>query len=277
MSGKTAIESGLPFLRWAGSKRQLIPELAEYWQPSYVRYVEPFAGSAALFFNLSPEKAILGDINEELIETYRQVQVNPTRVVSGLSQFRKSKNVYLHLRSVNPKTLSPHVRAARFIYLNRFCFNGLYRTNKKGQFNVPYSGDRTGSIPSAEFLHNCSLKLNGVRLIAGDFGKTLSYARKGDFVYMDPPFNIKSKRVFNEYDARLFNQNTLQRLRKWLLVLDNQDIPFLVSYADSDEATFLAHGFFTRKVYVRRNIAGFSGNRRKDIEILIFNKTPSNK
>ena len=123
------------FIRWAGSKRQLIPILSEFWKPNYKRYVEPFAGSAALFFYLAPNNALLGDINKELIDTYRQVRTNLKQVLNRLSLLNNNKTVYLRLRSQNPTLLSAPDRAARFIYLNRYCFNGLYRTNRSGAFN----------------------------------------------------------------------------------------------------------------------------------------------
>ncbi len=264
--------STVPFLRWAGSKRQLIPVLSEYWKPSYYRYVEPFAGSAALFFHLGPAKALLGDINPELIAAYRQIKTNLQLVLKVLSSLRKSKNQYLQLRASNPELLSPPLRAARFIYLNRFCFNGLYRTNRQGQFNVPYSGNRTGKIPSAEQFEICAAKLSKATLLAAGFERTLQRVRQGDFVYMDPPFAVKARRIFNEYDAACFDQRAINKLREWLINLNSRDIPFLVSYADSDEARFLSRGFKTRTVFVRRNIAGFSNNRKKDAELLIFNE-----
>ena len=263
--------SSVPFLRWAGSKRQLIPVLSEYWKPSYTRYVEPFAGSAALFFHLDPARALLGDINPELMSAYRQIKTNLPLVLNALSSLKKSKGQYLQLRAANPELLSPPVRAARFIYLNRFCFNGLYRTNRQGQFNVPYSGSRTGRIPSAEQFELCAAKLRKTTLLAAGFELTLRRVRQGDFVYMDPPFAVKARRIFSEYDATCFDQLSINRLREWLINLNSRDIPFLVSYADSDEARFLARGFKTRTVFVRRNIAGFSNNRKKDTELLIFN------
>jgi DNA adenine methylase len=260
-----------PFLRWAGSKRQLIPVLSEYWKPTYLRYVEPFAGSAALFFHLAPPKALLADINSELIAAYRQVKSNLPQVLEALNALKKNKTQYLRLRSAMPGTLSPALRAARFIYLNRFCFNGLYRTNRHGQFNVPYSGNKTGGFPSAEQFELCSAKLRKTTLLATAFDRTLQHVREGDFVYMDPPFAVKAKRIFNEYDAACFDETAISKLRDWMITLGSMGISFLVSYADSDEARFLARGFRVRKVFVKRNIAGFAGHRKSDAELLIFN------
>jgi DNA adenine methylase len=268
---KTYGNNRCSFLRWAGSKRQLIPTLSEFWKPTHVRYVEPFAGSAALFFHLSPGKALLGDINGELIDAYRQVKTNLEQVLECLSTLHKSKTVYLKLRSQDPSKLSPASRAARFIYLNRYCFNGLYRTNLKGSFNVPYSGNRTGDIPSLQHFAACAKQLSRTKLICASFEKTLEQTKMGDFVYIDPPYTVKNRRIFNEYNPAVFDEASIKRLREWLLTLDETGVSFLVSYADSDEAIYLAGDFNTRYVSVKRNISGFAGNRRTDTELLIYN------
>jgi DNA adenine methylase len=260
-----------PFLRWAGSKRRLVPILRTYWKPQYKRYLEPFAGSACLFFSLNPPTAILGDVNRELISTYIEVKYRLDALLDCLSTLRKSKRAYKKLRSLKPDHLSPCARAARFIYLNRHCFNGLYRTNLNGEFNVPYGGGKSGNVPSAEVLGRCSKRLTETRLLAGDFERVLRHAKKGDFVYMDPPFAVRARRVFSEYHPDTFCGEDITRLRRWMEHLDRKGIPFLVSYAQSAEARILAEGFNCRRVSVRRNIAGFAGDRANSIEILISN------
>lgn len=262
------------FLRWAGSKQQLIPKLSKYWAADCTRYIEPFVGSASLFFNLSPASAVLGDVNAELMATYQQVKSNLPAVLAELGKMNKSKEDYIRLRATKPFTLKPEQRAARLIYLNRFCFNGLYRTNRTGEFNVPYSGDRTGEIPTAELLRKCSFCLQSAELVTGSFEITLEMARPGDFVYMDPPFSVVARRVFNEYDASVFNRRQLSILRDWILQLNNKGIRFLVSYADSEEGNLLSKGFYVNIVRVRRNIAGFVANRRQTNELLISNMLP---
>ncbi len=261
-----------PFLRWAGSKKQLLPVLSKYWTGKHKRYVEPFAGSACLFFHLKPKYAILGDINQELIETYQQVKQVPEKVISNLKQFQKGKEAYYNIRSIEPTTLTKTERAARFIYLNRYCFNGLYRTNRKGKFNVPYGGEKAGNIPSDDIIYSCSELLTDVILIGGDFEDTLSHATHEDFVYMDPPYRVNNRRVFNEYDALTFTQDDLKRLRSWIIKLTDKGVVFLLSYAYCDEANYLQDGFQVEKVSVKRNIAGFSKKRRNDYEVLITNK-----
>jgi DNA adenine methylase len=245
--------------------------LSSYWSNQYNRYVEPFAGSACLFFRLRPKQAILGDLNAELIATYREVKHRLPAVISALRKLKKSRIEYLKLRATEPLSLTPSARAARFIYLNRFCFNGLYRTNRSGQFNVPYGGDKSGNIPSESFLKNCSRFLKNAALFAGDFEKILKKVRSGDFVYMDPPFSVNARRVFNEYDAAIFGLEDLQRLRRWMEILAEMNIKFLVSYAECDEADFLRKGFHTEVVTVKRHIAGFTESRLYSNELLISN------
>src|SRR5712664_3922142 len=174
-----------PFLRWAGSKRQILPILGRYCKGGFTRYVEPFAGSACLFFYLAPRAALLGDINAELLSTYKYIRYRPAEVSKFLQKLRKGERQYYKIRSLQPERLSPARRAARFIYLNRFCFNGLYRTNQEGDFNVPYGGRGSGSLPSAGVLKRASELLRRAALVKGDFENVLDEVKQGDFVYMD--------------------------------------------------------------------------------------------
>jgi DNA adenine methylase len=263
-----------PYLRWAGSKRKLISELRRYWPLEGSRYVEPFAGSACLFFALAPSKALLGDINKDLIGTYLEVKHRPERLADVLLPLRRSKRTYLRLREMEVETLDATSRAARFIYLNRYCFNGLYRTNRDGKFNVPYGATGTGSLPSKEHLLRCSRALRRAQLKSCDFDCLLDGVGSGDFVYLDPPFSVSERRVFNEYQAEIFSNKDVQRLRQTVERLDRSGARFLLSYADCEEARYLQKGFLARRVSVRRNIAGFVGKRVVSDEILISNFEP---
>ncbi|HTR25013.1 MAG TPA: Dam family site-specific DNA-(adenine-N6)-methyltransferase [Terriglobales bacterium] len=257
-----------PFLRWAGSKRQILSRLEPFWQGAG-RYVEPFAGSACLFFRLQPAQAILGDLNRHLISTYRTVRNDADGVYRVLSTFRNSVPQYKRIRSLSPSDLSLVEQAARFIYLNRFCFNGLYRTNLNGEFNVPYGGGKSGNLPSLEHLRSCAQVLKRARLVGGSFEKTLRLVRTGDFVYMDPPFSVAARRVFKEYNAAVFTDEDVRTLRLWMEKLASAGISFLVSYAESDEAEYLARNFCRMPVSVKRHIAGGFSKRVRCDEILI--------
>ena len=236
-----------------------------------MRYVEPFAGSACLFFSVTPKKALLGDINAELMFTYVQIRDNLPAVMGALGTYHKGKKQYLELRAVNPLALPDAVRAARFIYLNRYAFNGIYRTNGEGRFNVPYGGWRAGRMPTSEVFSACSQLLKHAHLTTGSFQDTLSQTQQGDFVYLDPPFSVSKRRVFRQYDPAAFGPEDVDLLKNWLIRLDQRSIKFLVSYADSREGRSIANGFTCRRIAVRRNIAGFTADRRRSYELLISN------
>lgn len=266
-----------PFLRWAGSKKQLIPIIYTYWRNHHKRYFEAFAGSASLFFHIQPKTAILSDINSELIKTYKQIKKNETKVLEKLRKLKIRKQDYYRIRELKPQQLDPAMRAARFIYLNRFCFNGLYRTNRKGEFNVPYGGEKSGSIPAEETFYKCHVALQNACLKTGDFEKVLDMTEHGDFVYLDPPYSNKKIRIFHEYDPSNFNWKDLYRLRLWQEEMTARGVEFLISYADCEEARILKDGYKIQKVEVKRNIAGFAKHRRVVTELLINNRHLLNK
>jgi len=262
----------IPFLRWAGSKRRLLPTLKTFWTKKHQRYLEPFAGSACLFFSIKPPKAILGDLNPELIATYIEVKYRIGAVLKELKSIGPAnKQEYARLRAVDISTLTPAARAARFIYLNRFCFNGIYRTNLLGKFNVPYSGVGCGMLPDDEVFRMCSRLLQKARVINADFEKVLKQAVKGDLVYMDPPYAVRARRVFRQYDPSTFEHEDITRLRSWMEKLNRGGVDFVVSYAESDEAEMLKKDFSYQIVAVRRNISGFATHRAWTNELLITN------
>ena len=261
----------LPFLRWAGSKRQHLSLLKSFWSDNFSRYVEPFAGSAALFFNISPRHALLGDINKDLIATFKTVRDHPTRVYKALASIPKGRSNYQKVRNVNPATLRSINRAARFIYLNRYCFNGLYRTNSNGDFNVPYGGKKSGPIPALEHLKNSAACLKCAKLTCADFRKTLSRVRKGDFVYLDPPYAVSNRRVFVEYAAKPFSVSDISVLGRLLTLIERKGATFVLSYADCSEARHAFSNWKVRRILTRRNVAGFSGARRNQYELCVTN------
>lgn len=260
-----------PILRWAGSKRYLADRLIPLFPASYERYVEPFCGSASLFFLVEPPNALLGDVNGELISAYRQLRRSGERIVRLAEALPDDRDAYNAIREAVPEDLPPLHRAARFFYLNRLCFNGLYRTNKAGAFNVPYSGRRTKSVFEAGVGSSCARLLKRAELVVGDFSKTLRRVRQGDFVYLDPPYATGSRRVFRQYSADSFGMDDLGRLSRWLAVIHARGARFMLSYADCQESRKVAGHWECRRVHVRRHIAGFSGHRRKAVELVISN------
>lgn len=267
----TKVSTQRPILRWAGSKRQLLPVLGKYWDASFERYVEPFAGSCSLFFRLSPSAALLADKNIELIEAYEILRESPDDVFDAASSLTDSEWLYLQVRALKPHQLRRVERAARFIYLNRNCFNGIYRTNRSGDFNVPFAHSRQGALPArAEFLATARLLANA-DLRAWDFGTTLRHCREGDFVYLDPPYVVRARRVFREYGPRPFDAEDMSRLSEHLTKLHDRGVKFVLSYADCAEARAIAQQWRYRRLKVRRNVAGFVAHRRHSFELLITN------
>ena len=263
-----------PVLRWAGSKRKLIPRLAPYWGEGYSRYLEPFAGSSALFFALAPPSAVLSDINEELIETLECIRDNPREIHRRLNRIECSEKEYYRIRAQTPRSLSLWSRAARFIYLNRNCFNGLYRTNLRGQFNVPFAATGTGGIPPLQVFVENSRLLKRAELVRGGFEEVIrDQVREGDFVYLDPPYAVSNRRIFRQYGPQTFGLDDLEKLRSLLSYIDSKGAVFLMSYADCKESRTFAADWNYRRIFTQRNIAGFSRHRRRAGEALITNIT----
>lgn len=194
-----------PFLKWAGGKTQLIPELSKYIPTSFNKYIEPFIGGGAFFFYLNPEKATISDSNEELITTYKAVRDNVEEIIEILDRYKNEETFFYKIRALNPSKLSNTERAARLIYLNKTCFNGLYRVNKKGEFNVPY-GKRNGEFLNREQLRDSSEFLQNAKILHSDYLATLKkYAKEGDFIFLDPPYYPVGKfSDFKRYTKEFF-------------------------------------------------------------------------
>ena len=262
-----------PFLRWAGSKRKQVKRLRVFWNNGFTRYVEPFAGSACLYLDINPSFALLADKNSQLIGTYEEVRRSPEAIYDAVTAIPRTPKAYYSSRSELPENLSPFERAVRFIYLNRNCFNGIYRTNRNGQFNVPFASSGVGSfLTKSEFMQTAK-RLENAELRAWDFGTTLRYVQKGDFVYLDPPYAVDSRRVFKEYGKRPFTAEDLKRLDGHLMKIDSRGASFVVSYADCKEARAIGVKWKQKRMRVRRHIAGFAGARKAAYELLITNIT----
>lgn len=243
-----------------------------YWGAGYARYIEPFAGSGALFFALQPSKAVLSDINGELIEALECVREAPSEIHALLSSMEHTKAEYYRIRSLDRNSLDKRGRATRFIYLNRYCFNGLYRTNLAGQFNVPFASSGTGGIPSLEVFLQNARRLSAATLVHGDFDSVVrKEVKKGDFVYLDPPYAVENRRIFRQYGPQTFGLDDLARLKALLQEIQVRGAHFLLSYACCKEVKEYFGGWVQRQVYTQRNIAGFSRHRRRAAETIVTN------
>ena len=260
-----------PILRWAGSKRQLIPTLLNSVPAGMLRYIEPFAGSACLFLALRPDVAFLSDINRELIESYEALQNAPEDIGRAVRGMPRSASFYYHLRSCDPSTLGCLEKAARFIYLNRFCFNGVYRTNRDGQFNVP-RGSRTGGLPHLRDFITFGNALKSASVRACDFESALEPAGSGDFVYLDPPYRKRPSGGYGEYGYNSFDTADLPRFCAAVQRAHSRGATLLISYSDTPSVKKLFRDWYSKRVTTRRHVSGFSGFRGRVHELLISNK-----
>ena len=259
-----------PFLKWAGGKRWLTSGFADIFPVEFERYVEPFLGGGAVFFKLNPRKALLSDANSELINVYQAIQQNHKLVRRYLvaHQRNHSKEYYYKIRSASPNSM--YVRAARFIYLNRTCWNGLYRVNRDGQFNVPI-GTKSSVILDTDDFNSLSAKLASCRLVARDFRKGIGVARAGDFLFVDPPYTVRHNlNGFVKYNERIFSWDDQIALKKSLVAADRRGVKILMTNADHDSVKKLYRGVFKRKAVGRHSIIAASADKRSTTTELLF-------
>lgn len=207
--------SSKPFLRWAGGKTWLIKHLSNYLPKNgFNTYHEPFLGGGAIFFHLNPKKAFLSDLNKELIETYDQIKGNVEEVIDHLSKFENNEQFYYKVRSEDYQEASK--KAARFIYLNQTSFNGIYRVNLKGEYNVPF-GYRTKNFFEPELLRSVNKVLGDVQLNHSDFSQTIKNIKAGDLVFLDPPYTVThNNNGFIQYNKNLFDIDSQYALSNYI-------------------------------------------------------------
>jgi DNA adenine methylase len=241
-----------PFLRWAGSKRSIVNSLKDLSPKKYTKYVEPFVGAGSLFFRLKPRHAVLSDINPHLVNAYQSVKDDPDAVFQELSLWSPDGGDYYAVRESYELELSVK-SAAQFIYLNRFCYNGIYRTNADGKFNVP-KGSRTGSLLNLSTLKQIAADLAHVTIVAGDFALVLaSHVKEGDFVYLDPPY--PRLRSSGEYGISALKPAEFQRVNDIMEFLDRNGVQFLLSYPLKDLPTDLPLTWNVKCIEVKRSIS----------------------
>jgi DNA adenine methylase len=261
-----------PFLKWAGGKGQLLEQFQPLLPPLKGRYFEPFVGGAALFFSLQSESAVLSDVNEELIDCYRAVRDDVEGVIAALGEHRYAPDHFYAVRSIDPATLPLAKRAARTIYLNRTGFNGLYRVNRSGKFNVPIGRYTNPLICDAKNLRACSCALSGVGLEVLDFGKVVAAAKAGDFVYFDPPYvPLSDTAYFTSYVPGGFGLEEQKRLATDFANLAAEGVYVMLSNSDTPTVRDLYEGFRIDVVLASRNINSNSARRGKVGEVVVRN------
>ena len=227
-----------PFLRWAGGKTRSIPFLEKHLPTnlsSMHKYYEPFIGAGSLFFHIKPSNAILSDTNKDLIECYETVQKRPDAISTYLEQHLSNtcEGYYYKMREKYNTSKHSIARAALFIYLNKTCFNGIWRVNKKGEFNVPYGFKEPPALPSKEELRNVSISLSNVELIHSDYKEAVKNAKRDDFIYFDPPYlPINGTSCFTRYTRDRFTKDDHDELALLAKKLTSKGCYVLISNAD---------------------------------------------
>ncbi len=262
---------GRPFVKWAGGKRQLLPSLLKHAPPSPPRYFEPFIGGGALFFALRPRKAVLADVNERLIRTYKGVRDNVDEVIRLLRGYPHTPTFFYRFRERNVDGKSDAEVAAWFIYLNKTGFNGLYRVNRDNGFNVPFGRYAHPNICDEPTLRACSEALAGTELLVKDFEAVVAKAKRGDFVYFDPPYvPLSTTSSFTSYTSSGFGEAEQTRLRDTAKRLKKRGVHVLLSNSSAPFVRYLyAEGFDLIEVSATRVVNSKATARGAIVELLI--------
>ncbi|MDX2244432.1 MAG: DNA adenine methylase [Leptolyngbyaceae cyanobacterium bins.302] len=260
-----------PFLKWAGGKGKLIPQYSFHFPQNYSTYYEPFLGGGAIFFHLQPRQALLMDINSELVNVYQCVRDRLAELIELLKSHRDAHchAYYYQIRACIPTAAVE--RAARLIYLNKTCFNGLYRENSKGQFNVPMGSYKNPGIFDPALLVAASRSLQSAIIQQSAFEAILTHAKTSqDFVYFDPPyFPISATSNFTAYNRYTFKQEDHIRLRDTFATLANRGVKVMLSNSDCPFVRDLYQGFNIRLITAARAINSKATRRGKITELLI--------
>lgn len=259
----------MPFLKWAGGKRWLFTDAFLKALPSFDRYVEPFLGGGAGYFAVKPSRALLSDLNPELIQVYQVVRDQPSELREALIRHHEahSKDHYYAVRSASPK--SALEAASRTLYLNRTCWNGLYRLNLRGEFNVPI-GTKTAVILPTDNFEEASKLLQTADIICGDFAKTIDQTGQGDLLFVDPPYTVAhNMNGFVKYNEKIFSWDDQVRLRDALRRASNRGAKIILTNADHVTIHELYNKIARPEVVSRASIiSGSAAARGRTTEVL---------
>ena len=256
-----------PLVKWAGGKRLLLKHILPLIPP-FQQYYEPFLGGGALFFALLPAKSLLSDKNPELINTFKQVRDNCEATIAALQKLRNEEGCYYRIREEQPH--DPIERAARFLYLTRLAFNGIYRLNLDGRFNVPYGKKRHLDTCDSAHLRRASRALHSATIRLSDFENASARAKRGDLVYFDPPYTVAhGNNGFLKYNAKIFSWDDQIRLAGVARRLTNRGVHVIVSNANHPSISDLYDGF--RSLLVSRySVMSASAEYRRKIQECLF-------
>jgi DNA adenine methylase len=270
-----------PFLKWAGGKRQLLPLIRKNLPENFGRiskYYEPFIGGGAVLFDLQPGKATINDVNEEIVNVYEVVRDHVGALIDDLKKHRNESDYYYRLREMDRgpeyKRLTRIERASRIIFLNKTCYNGLFRVNSQGQFNVPFGKYKNPNFTNEIVLKAVSnyLKKSEIKFLNGDFEDAVSGITKNSFVYFDPPYHpISDTSSFTGYSLNGFDEEEQGRLRGLCDRLDKIGCKFLLSNSYCDYICKLYKGYRVIEIPASRNINSVGSARGKVSEVLVKN------
>lgn len=265
-----------PFVKWAGGKTQLLPELRSRFPREYNRYLEPFVGGGALFFDVQPRNAYLSDANPDLINAFQVVRDAVEELIKDLQQHVYEKTYYYALRDADRdpsfNQWTQVKRASRFIYLNKTCFNGLYRVNAKGQFNVPFGRYKNPTLCDEKNLRLCNQVLQTAALRCETFTDVAHAARPGDFIYFDPPYAPSSQTAnFTGYSLDGFRENDQRDLSDLCRQLDESGVHFMLSNSFTPLAQELYKEFKVEVVQAARAINSKASHRGRVNELVVTN------
>ena len=272
---------GKPFVKWAGGKRQIIDKLKKYIPHEFNTYYEPFIGGGALLFELAPKSAVINDSNSELMNVYN-VLCNEEKFkkmcrVLNSYETNHSEDFYYEIRNkdrskLSFNKLSDYTRAARTIYLNKACFNGLYRVNSKNEFNVPFGKKEKVNTYEGNNLTTISnyLTMYNIKIMNTDFEEAVSSAKEGDFVYFDPPYDSDTN-IFTSYTEDGFGKNEQARLARVFKELDEKGVYVMLSNYNTTLINELYKDYNINIIEAKRNISASSSKRGKVEEVIITN------
>ena len=272
---------GKPFVKWAGGKRQIMPEIKKYVPENYDTFYEPFVGGGAVFFELAPRKAVLNDYNSELMNVFECIKDEDKfdKMCTELNhhEANHSEEYYYQVRNIDRdikkyNKLADYKKAARTIYLNKACFNGLYRVNSKNEFNVPFGKKEKVNTYEGQNLGvvHCILNFNDVKLLSIDFEEAVKDAKKGDFVYLDPPYDSDTS-TFNDYTENGFNKDEQRRLALLFKELSDRGCYVMLSNHNTILVNELYKDYNIHVISAKRNINANGKKRGKVEEVIITN------
>jgi len=268
-----------PVLKWVGGKRQLLPEIRKYIPQNISIYYEPFVGGGAVLFDLQPTKAVINDVNQELINLYEVIKNDVESLISELRQFKNEEEFFYDVRgwdrdSDKYKSLTNVERAARIHYLNKTCYNGLFRVNSSGEFNTPFGRYKNPNITNEVTFRAVSKYFNNadVSFLNSDFEKAVKEIRKGAFVYFDPPYDpVSNSANFTGYAEGGFNRDEQMRLKTLCDELNNKGIKFMLSNSSTEFIRDIYKEYKLITLKANRSINSNANGRGEIDEVLVMN------